>query len=87
MPKVKDPADTLKDVVTNVPKVVENTLTELQKATQYCQANLSQAQLNLLGGLSACAQAYVDGGVNALNNLIQSLGLGGLIGGLLPPKP
>ncbi len=87
VPKVKDPADTLKDVVTNVPKVVENTLTELQKATQYCQANLSQAQLNLLGGLSACAQAYVDGGVNALNNLIQSLGLGGLIGGLLPPKP
>jgi hypothetical protein len=29
----------------------------------------------------------MDGGVNAINNLLDSLGLGGLLNGLLPPKP
>jgi hypothetical protein len=77
----KNPTDTLKDTVTKVPTTVNNTLTELQKATAYCQANLTAAQINLLGGLSACAQAYIDGGANAIDNLLDSLGLGGLIGG------
>jgi hypothetical protein len=82
----KDPAETLKDIVTKVPTTVNNTLTALQQATAYCQTNLTAAQLDLLGGLNTCTQAYIDGGVTGLNNLLDSLGLGGLLGGLLP-KP
>ena len=82
----KDPAKTLNDVITKAPETVKNTVTELQKATNYCLENLTQAQLNLLGGVQACAEAYLDGGVNAINNLLDALGLGGLIGGLLKPS-
>ena len=83
----KDPVKTLTDVITSLPETVTNTVNDLTAATQYCEANLTEAQLNLLGGLQACAEAYVDGGVNALNNLLDSLGLGGLLGGLIPTKP
>jgi hypothetical protein len=78
------PAETLKQVVTQVPATVTKTLTELQRATEYCQTQLTTAQLNALGGPTACAQAYVSGGVGAVKGLLDSLGLGGLIGGLLP---
>ena len=49
-------------------------LTDIEKATAYCQSNLSAAQLDALGGLSACAQAYVAGGVSAVQGLLNSLG-------------
>jgi len=83
---VKDPVKTITDAITKVPEAIQGAVDDLTAATQYCADNLSQAQIDLLGGLQACAEAYMDGGVNALNNLLDSLGLGGLLGGLLP-KP
>jgi hypothetical protein len=81
----KNPGEDLTDVITKLPETVNDTLTPLQEATAYCQANLTQSELDLLGGLQACAQAYLDGGANAINNLLEGL-LGGLLGGPLP-KP
>ncbi|HET7735630.1 MAG TPA: lytic murein transglycosylase [Nocardioidaceae bacterium] len=84
--KVKDPVKTITDGLTKVPEAIEGAVDDLAAATEYCAENLTQAQIDLLGGLQACAEAYMDGGVNAINNLLDSLGLGGLLGGLLP-KP
>ena len=55
----------------------------LQKAQNWCQANLSGAELNAVGGLSACANAYLEGGASAVNNLLAGLTdtVGGLLGG------
>jgi hypothetical protein len=75
----------LTDVVTKAPAALQQTVSELQKATAYCQSQLTGAQINALGGIAACAQAYVDGGVAAVSGLIDSLGLSGLVGGLLKP--
>lgn len=81
-PGTKSPGDTVKDVITKVPETVQETLTELEKATKYCSDNLTKAELDLLGGLSKCAEAYLDGGVNAVTKLLDGL-LGGVVGGLL----
>jgi len=80
--KTDDPADSLDDVIAKSPETVNNTVTDLEKATAYCQQNLTQAQLELLGGLQACTEAYLDGGATAVDNLLDSLG--GLVGGILP---
>ncbi len=84
-PEQRRPVKKLKDVVTGAPAVVSQALTELQQAALYCQERLAPSQIDLLGGLAACAQAYVAGGVDALETLLAGLGLGGLIGGLLGP--
>jgi hypothetical protein len=83
----KVPAEPLKDVASKAPVAVANALTAMEQATAYCAANLTQNQLNLLGGLTACAQAYLGGGANAVTNLLDALGLGNLVGGLLPKQP
>jgi hypothetical protein len=79
-----DPAQPLKDAGDKVSGTVTNTLTPLQKATAWCQANVSATQLNAIG-LNACANAYLDGGATAVNNLIGGLtgAVGGTVGGLL----
>ncbi len=48
-------------------------LTPLQKATQYCQSNVSATNLKLIGGLGACTSAYLNGGAAAVQALINAL--------------
>jgi hypothetical protein len=78
-----DPIDKVKDAGDDVTDTVTNTLTPLQKAQNWCQANLSGAELDAVGGLSACANAYLEGGASAVNNLLAGLTdtVGGLLGG------
>jgi len=56
------------------------TLSALQKATAYCQRNLTSSQLDAVGGLTDCANAYLDGGSRAVANLLGSLSVGNLLG-------
>ncbi len=80
-----DPGKVVKDTTDKVTDTVKQTLTPLEKARNWCQANLSGAELNALGGLSACANAYLDGGAGAVNNLLAGLTdtVGDTVGGLL----
>ena len=87
---VEDTTGTVGGAVDNTRETVENTLTPLQKATNYCQ------QQNLSGtSLSACTDAYLSGGTAAVQNLLSGLGktakdavdgvkgtVGGVTGGL-----
>jgi hypothetical protein len=65
------------------PPPLEPVLTPLQQATQYCQQNAAQAPLQ------QCIDAYLNGGAQAVQNLLASLlnppplpGLPDLPGGL-----
>jgi membrane-bound lytic murein transglycosylase B len=80
-----DPGKVVQDTTKDVQDTVKNTLTPLQKAQQYCQDNLTGAQLTAVGGLSACADAYLKGGAGAVNNLLSGLTdtVGGVVGGVL----
>ena len=80
-PSASDPGKVVTDTGKKVTDTVKNTLTPLEKAQQYCQDNLSGAQLTAVGGLSACANAYLDGGASAVDNLLA--GLTDTVGGLL----
>jgi len=80
-----DPGKVVTDTGDKVKGTVTNTLTPLQKATAWCQSNVSASKIDAIGGLSACANAYLDGGAAAVNNLIAGLGdaVGGAVGGVL----
>ncbi len=80
----ENPADGVDKTIPKASEQVKKTLTKLEKATKYCAENLSKAQLELLGGLDACTEAYLDGGPAAIDALLKSLGLGNLLPGLLP---
>lgn len=69
------------DTTKKVKDTVKNTVTPLEKATAYCKDNLTSSQLDALGGLQACTSAYLDGGAQAVQNLLS--GLLGTVGGLL----
>ncbi len=73
----KDPAPSLAEQLTKTPEAVEPAVSELEKAAAFCAAS-TQAELNLLGGLQACANAYLEGGAHAVSLLLASLSLGGL---------
>jgi Transglycosylase SLT domain len=73
--------DTVKKVTDPVTTTTTDTVTALQKAGDYCQSHLSPAQLTAVGGLDACASAYLDGGAAAVTSLIS--GISGITGGLL----
>jgi membrane-bound lytic murein transglycosylase B len=81
-PTGDDPAQKVEDTVKDTEETVKDTLTPLEKATQWCQANLTAAELDAIGGLSACTSAYLDGGASAVDNLLGGV-LDG-VGGLLP---
>jgi hypothetical protein len=79
----EQPADqqtTQSDPVTAVVATASGTLSALQKATAYCQRNLTSSQLDAVGGLTDCANAYLDGGSRAVANLLGSLSVGNLLG-------
>lgn len=52
-------------------------VTPLQNAVAVCQSKLTAGQIDALGGVSACATAYLNGGLAAVRGL-----LGGLTGSL-----
>jgi membrane-bound lytic murein transglycosylase B len=81
-PSTGTPAD---ETVKKVDDTVKATVTPLQEATTYCQNNLSSAEMDAIGGLSACTDAYLAGGASAVTNLLDSLlDVGGALpGGLL----
>ncbi len=79
-----DPGKVVQDTVKDVTDTVKNVLTPVQVATQYCQTSISGKELNALGGLGACVDAYLKGGASAVQNLID--GLLGIVGGLLGQK-
>ncbi|MDR7361711.1 lytic murein transglycosylase [Nocardioides marmoribigeumensis] len=80
-----DPGKVVQDTTKSVTGTVTNTVTPLQKATEWCQSNYSAAKLDAMGGVTKCANAYLDGGAAAVNNLLTSLTdtVGGATGGLL----
>ncbi|CAN5119696.1 hypothetical protein BH18ACT9_BH18ACT9_07330 [soil metagenome] len=65
------------------PDPVDETVTPLEEATQYCQSNLTAAELDGIGGLDACTAAYLQGGAAAVQALLDALG--GLLGDLPDP--
>ena len=78
-----DPSGTVNDTVKNTQDTVTNTVTPLEQATTWCKNNLTSAELSAFpGGLSGCAQKYLDGGAAAVNNVLQGLldTTGGLLG-------
>jgi membrane-bound lytic murein transglycosylase B len=77
-----DPGKVVEDTTKNVEDTVKNTVSPLDEATAWCKANLSAAELNLIGGLGACTDAYLKGGASAVKNLLNGL-LGDVGGGLL----
>jgi len=70
---VKQATKSAAPVVSSVTKPVKPVLTPLQKATQYCKNNVSATNLNLIGGLSVCTSAYLKGGADAVQALIDAL--------------
>jgi hypothetical protein len=83
----QQPADqhtTQADPVTAVTATTSGALSALQKATAYCEQNLTSSQLDALGGLTRCTNAYLDGGSQAVTDLLAALRLGSLLGSLLP---
>jgi len=60
--------------------VVRDTITALEKATTYCLTQLTEDELALVGGLNACAAAFLDGGLSAI---LEESAIGGLIRGVL----
>ena len=52
---------------------VEDTVSELDKAKQTCQETFTAAEIEDMGGLDACAQAVLDGGVAAAQDLLDAL--------------
>ncbi len=82
-PSNPDPSDTVKETE----ETVKETLTPLQKATAYCQQNLTSSQLNAIGGMSACTSAYLNGGAAAVDRLVAASTVGGGATGGLPGLP
>jgi hypothetical protein len=75
-------------VVEDVTKGVEDTVSALDKAKQTCQANFSGDEIDALGGLTACANAILEGGLGSvqatLDGLLDDLtGDDGLVNGLV----
>jgi hypothetical protein len=79
-----DPGTVVKDTTKKATDTVKDTVTPLEEATAWCQANLSGAELSAVG-LSKCANTYLDGGAAAVKNLLSGvLGTAGdAAGGLL----
>jgi hypothetical protein len=78
---VQDTRDTIEDTTNDVQRrtrdTVEDTVTPLEEATAYCQSiDLGPASLD------QCINAYLDGGAQAVQNLIDNLlgGVGGTLG-------
>jgi hypothetical protein len=69
-PSTGTPAD---ETVKKVDDTVKDTVTPLEEATAYCQDTLSSAELDAVGGLSACTDAYLSGGASAVQNLLADL--------------
>jgi len=70
---VKKVGGAVKKATAPVTKPAAPVLTPLQKATQYCQSNVSATNLQLIGGLGACTTAYLNGGAGAVQALIAAL--------------
>jgi hypothetical protein len=66
------------------PNPVASVVSPVQRATSFCQDELTTAQLNGVGGLTACVQAFVHGGVDAVSGLLGSLSA--TLDALLVPK-
>ena len=75
-----DPTGTTQETVKKADDTVTSTVTPLEEATAYCQSNLTAAQLDAIGGLSACTDAYLSGGAAAVGNLLAGLAnVGGVV--------
>lgn len=65
--------DATKETTKVVEDTVKTTLTPFEKAQATCQANFSSSELKLLGGLDACAQAVLNGGLASVKNTLEKL--------------
>lgn len=70
---VKKATATVTKAVAPVTKAPAPVVTPLQKATTYCQSNVSPSNLQLIGGLNACTTAYLKGGADAVTALVKAL--------------
>lgn len=79
---VKDATDTVKKTTDTTKDTVDNTVSALDKAKQTCQDNFTAEEIDALGGLTACANAVLDGGLSSVQASLDSL-LGDTTGSLL----
>ena len=69
-----EPAPPNPPTISSVPGSVDTTLTELEKATQYCQKGLEQAKTDPSQlQLQKCVDAYIAGGAKAADAVIRDL--------------
>jgi hypothetical protein len=90
-PSGDDSTKAVDDTVKKVTEPVEKTLSALDKAKQTCQDTFTAAEIDALGGLTACGQAILDDGLAGVQDTLTGLlgdpgGLldGGDEGGLVP---
>ncbi len=79
---VESAVDTTKKTTDSAKDTVDNTVSALDKAKQTCQDNFTAAEIDALGGLTACANAVLDDGLASVKS-----SLAGLLGDSLPSLP
>lgn len=86
-PGTTDPVEeTVTGTVDGTTDTVTNTLSALDQAKITCQENFTAAEIEALGGLTACANAVLSQGLSAVTASLTDLldgATGGLTGGLL----
>ncbi|HET6627148.1 MAG TPA: lytic murein transglycosylase [Nocardioidaceae bacterium] len=65
-----EPSD---DPVKDVTKPLQETLSALDKAKNTCQANFTAHEIDLLGGLTACGNAVLSGGLGSVQSTLQGI--------------
>ena len=82
MPEEDPSGDQVTDTVENTGKAAEDTVKDtvsaLDKAKATCQENFTAAEIEALGGLTACANAVLEDGLGAVRDSL----LNGVTGGL-----
>jgi membrane-bound lytic murein transglycosylase B len=85
VPEEEPSGDQVTDTVQNTGKAAEDTVKDtvsaLDKAKATCQENFTAAEIEALGGLTACANAVLDNGLGAVKDSLPGL-LDGVTGGL-----
>jgi len=81
VPDEEPSGDPVTDTVENTGKAAEDTVSALDKAKATCQENFTAAEIEALGGLTACANAVLADGLGTVKDSLSGI-LDGVTGGL-----
>jgi membrane-bound lytic murein transglycosylase B len=79
---VESTVDATKKTTDTAKDTADNTVSALDKAKQTCQDNFTAAEIDALGGLTACANAVLDDGLASVESTVA-----GLLGDSVPSLP